>query len=83
MNDLEKAVSILVCMKHEYPATFRAHELDKVLQHLLDHSTGGTVLLPYIQNMTDEEKSRFVAANNVVPLAGANNVIVIKGSNGK
>jgi len=81
MNDLEKAVSILVCMKHAYPATFRAHELDKVLQHLLDHATGGTVHLPYIQAMTDEEKARFVESNNVTLLGATSGVVVIKGSN--
>ena len=38
MNDLERAAAILVCIKHTYPAVFRAFELDKVLEHMLAHN---------------------------------------------
>lgn len=38
MNDLEKAAAILVCIKHTYPAVFRAFELDKVLEHIIEHN---------------------------------------------
>lgn len=65
MNDLEKAVAILVCIKHTYPAVFKAFEMDKVLQHILDHSQAEAVavLTPFIEAMTDEQRAQFAAAN--------------------
>jgi hypothetical protein len=70
MNDLEKAVAILVCVKHTYPAVFKAFEMDKVLQHILDHSQAKVdVLTPFVSAMTDAEKAQFAAANPMLAQA--------------
>ena len=68
MNELEKAVAILVCIKHGYPAVFRAFELDKALEHLVNHSqTTADVLTPFLEAMSENERARFAAANPMLP----------------
>lgn len=68
MNDLEKAAAILVCIKHQYPAVFKAFEMDKVLQHIVDHTQAEVaVLTPFVNAMTDAERAAFVASNPMLP----------------
>jgi len=63
-EELNKALMIIVKIQHEYPAIYRAFELDKVAQHILDSQGPINIVTPFfIDQMSEEEKTRIVASN--------------------